>query len=152
MYGERIKLQIWDTADERSRCYHSPTYFRAAHGILVVYAVTNQDSFDNIKLWEHEIERYGREDGNVLYVGTKTDLTAERVVTYEVASAALNRVEENKKPFGKRDYIEVSSKTGANVDLVFYRIAQTAWLREKALGEPPKGPATAPPANNCSVM
>ena len=56
--GKVIKLQLWDTAgQERFRTVTS-TFYRGAHGIIVVYDVTNQESFDNVKIWLNEIERY----------------------------------------------------------------------------------------------
>lgn len=55
--GERVKLQIWDTAgQERFRTITS-TYYRGTHGVIVVYDVTNGESFANVKRWLHEIEQ-----------------------------------------------------------------------------------------------
>jgi len=56
--GKRIKLQIWDTAgQERFRTIAS-SYYRNAHGFLVVYDVTNTESFQNVGMWLEEISRY----------------------------------------------------------------------------------------------
>lgn len=49
--GKTVKLQIWDTAgQERFRTITS-SYYRGAHGIIVVYDVTDQDTFSNVKTW-----------------------------------------------------------------------------------------------------
>ena len=78
-------MQIWDTAgQERFRTITS-SYYRGAHGIIVVYDVTDQDTFANVKTWLGEIERYAVEGVNRLLVGNKSDLTSKKVVDYNVA-------------------------------------------------------------------
>ena len=56
--GERIKLMIWDTAgQERFRTITS-SYYKGAHGIMIVYDVTNRESFRNIRSWMSEVDNY----------------------------------------------------------------------------------------------
>ena len=72
--GKTIKLQIWDTAGQERFRTISSTYYRGAHGIIVVYDVTNRASFDNVVRWLTEIDKYARENVNKLLVGNKADI------------------------------------------------------------------------------
>src|SRR3954454_17677803 len=75
----------WDTAgQERFRTITS-SYYRGAHGICVVYDVTDMDSFNNVKQWLQEIDRYATEGVNKLLVGNKSDMSDKKVVDYQVA-------------------------------------------------------------------
>lgn len=66
-----ICLLQWDTAgQERFRTITS-SYYRGAHGIIVVFDVTDQESFNNVKQWLNEIDRYANENVNKLLVGNK---------------------------------------------------------------------------------
>ncbi|KAF0694871.1 Aste57867_14271 [Aphanomyces stellatus] len=113
--GKTIKLQIWDTAgQERFRTITS-SYYRGAHGIIVVYDVTDQESFNNVKQWLHEIDRYACENVNKLLVGNKSDLTAKRVVSTDAA-----------KEFAESlgiEFLETSAKNAANVEKAFMMMA-----------------------------
>jgi small GTP-binding protein len=78
----------WDTAgQERFRTITS-SYYRGAHGICVVYDVTDMDSFNNVKQWLQEIDRYATEGVNKLLVGNKSDMTDKRAVEYTVAKVS----------------------------------------------------------------
>ena len=80
--GKVVTLQIWDTAgQERFRTITS-SYYRGAHGIIIVYDVTDQESFNNVKQWLHEIDRYACENVNKLLVGNKSDLSSKKVRRY----------------------------------------------------------------------
>jgi len=113
--GKTIKLQIWDTAgQERFRTITS-SYYRGAHGIIVVYDVTDQESFNNIKQWLQEIERYASETVNKLLVGNKCDLTAKKVVDYSTAKEYADQLD---IPF-----LETSAKNATNVEQAFMTMA-----------------------------
>lgn len=55
----------------------------------VVYDVTDQESFNNVKQWLNEIDRYANENVNKLLVGNKSDLTSKKVVDYQTAKVGL---------------------------------------------------------------
>ena len=64
----------WDTAGQERFRTISSTYYRGAHGIIVVYDITNMESFNNVKRWLTEIDKYARENVNKLLVANKSDL------------------------------------------------------------------------------
>jgi len=110
-----IKLQIWDTAgQERFRTITS-SYYRGAHGIIVVYDCTDQESFNNVKQWLEEIERYACENVNKLLVGNKCDLTTKKVVDH---TTAMEYAKQLGIPF-----LETSAKNATNVEQAFMTMA-----------------------------
>ncbi|CAN1345491.1 GTP-binding protein YPTM1 [Linum perenne] len=75
----------WDTAgQERFRTITS-SYYRGAHGIIIVYDVTDMDSFNNVKQWLNEIDRYANDTVCKLLVGNKCDLVENKVVDTQTA-------------------------------------------------------------------
>lgn len=88
----------WDTAgQERFRTITS-SYYRGAHGICVVYDVTDMDSFNNVKQWLQEIDRYATEGVNKLLVGNKSDMADKKVVEYTVAKVRPHRLLDSTLP------------------------------------------------------
>ena len=72
--NKTVKLQIWDTAgQERFRTITS-AYYRGADGIIMVYDVTNADSFGHVNDWLNEVNRYASESTCKLLVGNKNDM------------------------------------------------------------------------------
>jgi len=124
--GKTIKLQIWDTAgQERFRTITS-SYYRGAHGIIVVYDVTDQESFNNVKQWLNEIERYANTTVNKLLVGNKCDLNTKRQVDYETAKDFADKLD---IPF-----LETSAKAATNVEKAFLTMAAEI---KKTVGKQP---------------
>jgi Ras-related protein Rab-1A len=115
LQGKTIKLQIWDTAgQERFRTIVS-SYYRGAHGIIIVYDVTDRDSFDNVKHWLSEVDRYGVENVEKLLIGNKSDLTSKRRVDPAEAKELAERL--------GIQMIETSAKQSTNVDKAFLMMA-----------------------------
>ncbi|XP_050883960.1 ras-related protein RABE1c isoform X2 [Lathyrus oleraceus] len=74
MHGKRIKLQIWDTAGQERFRTITRAYYRGAMGILLVYDVTNESSFNNIRSWMLSIEQHASDNVNKILVGNKADM------------------------------------------------------------------------------
>ena len=121
-----IKLQIWDTAgQERFRTITS-SYYRGAQGIIVVYDVADKESYQNVKQWLHEIDRYASENVKKLLVGNKCDLVDKRQVTYEEAVEEAAHM--------GTTFLETSAKNKLNVEEAFIAMAKEI---KKSLGEAP---------------
>lgn len=80
-----LLFQQWDTAgQERFRTITS-SYYRGAHGIIIVYDCTDLESFNDLKQWLEEIDRYASENVNKLLVGNKCDQVTKKVIDYQTA-------------------------------------------------------------------
>ncbi|KAL8115563.1 hypothetical protein AgCh_022169 [Apium graveolens] len=104
---------------------------------IVVYDVTDQESFNNVKQWLSEINRYASENVNKLLVGNKSDLTANKVVSYEGAKAFAD---ETGIPF-----MEASAKDATNVEQAF--MAMTSSIKERMASQPGMNYAKPPTVN-----
>jgi len=114
--GITVKLQIWDTTgQERFRTITS-SYYRGAHGILVVYDTTDVTSFSNLKQWLGEISRYACESVDKCILGNKCDLKEQRTVEYSTGKEFADSYD---IPF-----LETSAKTGVNVENAFITCAR----------------------------
>ncbi|KAM7254417.1 hypothetical protein ACFE04_003797 [Oxalis oulophora] len=113
--GKTIKLQIWDTAgQERFRTITS-SYYRGAHGIIIVYDVTDKESFNHVKDWLVEIDKFSSDNVAKLLVGNKSDLTAKKEVSYETARAFADEI--------GISFLETSAKDASNVEQAFMTMA-----------------------------
>ncbi|KAL6939860.1 GTP-binding protein of the rab [Hanseniaspora osmophila] len=111
-----VKLQIWDTAgQERFRTITS-SYYRGAHGIIIVYDVTSLESFQNVKTWLQEIDRYGNTGVLKLLVGNKNDLVSQKQVDHETALNFANSL--------NLTLIETSALNSENVEEAFVTMAK----------------------------
>jgi len=111
-----VKFEIWDTAGQER--YHSlaPMYYRGAQAAIVVYDITNYDSFDRAKKWVKELQRQGNPNIVIALAGNKVDLASKRKIEVEEAQAYAD---ENGILF-----METSAKTAANVNELFVAIAK----------------------------
>jgi len=126
--GEKVKLQIWDTAgQERFRTITS-TYYRGTHGVIVVYDVTNNETFGNVKRWLHEIDQ-NCDLVNRILVGNKNDDASRKVVSTEDAQRFADQMD--------IQLFETSAKDNINVEEMFTAITRMV-LRSKRDLNPPK--------------
>ena len=108
---EVATVQIWDTAGQDRFRAITKNYYKGAHGILLIYDVTNQKSFDNVKNWVGQIRENASEKAIIYIVGNKVDDTAHRVVSKEQG-------EETAKEFNLK-FFEASAKEDINIAPTF---------------------------------
>eukprot|EP00756_Hemistasia_phaeocysticola_P021270 Hpha_TRINITY_DN15765_c1_g1::TRINITY_DN15765_c1_g1_i1::g.39500::m.39500/K07874/RAB1A; Ras-related protein Rab-1A len=126
--GKTIKLQIWDTAgQERFRTITS-SYYRGAHGIIIVYDVTDMETFNNVKTWLSEIEKYATDSVNKLLVGNKCDLVVKKAVDYNTAKDFADTL--------GIPFLETSAKNATNVEQAFMTMSSEIKRRIQSNPDP----------------
>jgi len=114
--GKRIKLQIWDTAGQERFRTITTAYYRGAMGILLVYDVTDEKSFGNIRNWIRNIEQHATESVNKMLIGNKSDMVDKKVIDTARGKGLADE-------YGIR-FLETSAKTGAGVEDAFITLAK----------------------------
>lgn len=115
--GKSVKLQVWDTAGQERFRSVTRSYYRGAAGALLVYDISNRESFNALTNWLTDARTLASPDIVIVLVGNKKDLEADREVTFLEASRFA---QENELMF-----LETSARTGENVEEVFLKCART---------------------------
>jgi len=111
-----VKFEIWDTAGQERYRSLAPMYYRGASAAIVVYDITNKDSFVGAKIWVNELQRRSDETVVIVLAGNKMDLEHKRKVEFEEAS---DYAQENNIM-----HMETSARSATNVEAVFEMIAR----------------------------
>jgi len=111
-----VKFEIWDTAGQERYRSLAPMYYRGAAAAIVVYDITDPDSFAGAKSWVKELQRRGDPNVIIALAGNKADLEARRKITQEDAEtyAEQNGIL----------HLNTSAKDGTNVKSLFVEIAK----------------------------
>ena len=115
--GKNVKLQIWDTAGQDRFRAITKNYYKGANGIILIYDVTNLQSYENVKNWIAQIKESANQNVIIYLVGNKIDIKEEdRCVKTEDGKKLA---EEFKLPF-----FESSAKIGININEIFEQIVE----------------------------
>ncbi|XP_073439833.1 ras-related protein Rab-10-like [Dendrobates tinctorius] len=120
-----LKLQIWDTAGQERFHTLSISYFRGAHGFLLVYDITNSVSFENTSSWMKDIKMKAGEDVEVVLLGNKCDREDEREVSKE-------RGEKLAWEYGIPFY-ETSAKENINIENAFHMLSEAIYSKRSSV-------------------
>lgn len=114
MEGRLLKLQVWDTAGQEKFRTITSSYYRGAHGVALVFDLTDRSSFNDIRQWNQELKRYCCEGVDRILIGAKSDLSETRVIDAQEGWDLAREL--------GVAYFELSSKTGTGVDEAFLQL------------------------------
>ena len=111
-----FKLTILDTAGQEKFRSITRGYFTNVPCAVIVYDITDEDSFQAVKKWIYDCQSYGPKSIHLVLVANKIDLKDERKVSEEKGKQLADDF--------KMDYIETSAKTGENIENIFKGICE----------------------------
>ncbi|KAM3827707.1 ras-related protein Rab-6B-like isoform 1-T1 [Vipera latastei] len=163
---QQVRLQLWDTAGQERFRSLIPSYIRDSTIAVVVYDITNLNSFQQTSKWIDDVRTERGSDVIIMLVGNKTDLADKRRGLAENIKTQLTPVQQITTEEGEQRakelsvmFIETSAKTGYNVKQLFRRVAAALPGMDNApekskddmidikLEKPPEQPVT---ENGCS--
>ena len=112
-----IKLQIWDTCGQEIYRSLISNYYRKSSLAIIVYAINNEESFQDIDLWIKELKTMSSPDIKMVLIGNKIDLKEERKIKYDQGKELADY-------YGFDFFLETSAKLGDNVKLMFIKAAR----------------------------
>lgn len=104
---KQYKIKIWDTAGQEQYRSLTRNFFHSAEGILLIYDITNLDSFEKVKTWINCIQDNASENIKVVLIGSKCDLEKSRAVSTEDGKQLASHL--------KLQFYETSSLTNHNI-------------------------------------
>ena len=123
---KKVRLQVWDTAGQERFRNVTKSYFQSSKGLLVVYDITDKESFEKINFWVDNIKNNAPENAKLILVGNKCDLANERKVSYEEG--------ENYAKNLNIKFFEASARDGTNVNELFFYLANEIYQDNKLKG------------------
>lgn len=111
---QQLSLEIWDTAGQERYHALSPLFYRDAEAGIVVFDLTDADSFARAQKWINELKQARGDQIHIVIAGNKSDLVEKRVVSESEAQQLAQSI--------KAPYFETSAKTKDNIDALFNSI------------------------------
>lgn len=119
--GKKVKLQIWDFGGEERFRFLLHQYCKGANAAFFLYDITNRLTLDHLPDWTQIIREHAG-DIPIMLVGSKSDLEQFRTISREEGIIAV-------KKYNLSSFLELSSKTGQNVERAFDVITETLFER-----------------------
>jgi Ras-related protein Rab-2A len=111
------RIQIWDTAGQENFRSITRAYYKNSVCAIVVYDITNRESFNNISSWIEDCRNQSPKTVFLVLVGNKNDLDDKRQVNYDEGMELANK--------NKMLFYETSAKVGTNVEEMFLKSAKS---------------------------
>ena len=117
--NDTVNIQIWDTAGQERYRSMTKAYYKGALGALIVYDITNRNSFENVENWMTDLKSSADQKVSILLIGNKNDLEEEREV----------KIEEGEKRAQEYDiaFLETSAKNGNNIEMAFKTLIEEVY-------------------------
>nr|CAG4711351.1 unnamed protein product [Naegleria fowleri] len=116
----KAKIQIWDTGSITAG------YYKGAQGVLIVYDVTNRESFEHVKSWYDEVKQNTQEGVCIIMCGNKADIEKDRVVSTAEGEKLASQL--------GIAFFETSAKTSDNIHIAFRKLIESC-IKKQALGK-----------------
>lgn len=127
---DEIEVEIWDTAGQERFKSIVPMYYKGSKGIIIVYDITNNESFDGARKWVEDLKSHNN-TAILALIGNKVDLQESRKVSYETAK--LYSVQNNLL------YFEASAKLNHNINEAFMTLIEKIPLSNDTLKDEKAG-------------
>uniref|UniRef100_G3NHD2 small monomeric GTPase n=1 Tax=Gasterosteus aculeatus TaxID=69293 RepID=G3NHD2_GASAC len=114
LFYQPVKLMFKDTAGQERYRTITTAYYRGAMGFILMYDITNEESFNAVQDWATQIKTYSWDNAQVIMVGNKCDMDEERIVPPEKGKHLADQL--------GFEYFEASAKENINVRQVFERL------------------------------
>ncbi|KAK4808092.1 hypothetical protein QYF61_025089 [Mycteria americana] len=151
---KRIKLQIWDTAGQERYRTITTAYYRGAMGFILMYDITNEESFNAVQDWSTQIKTYSWDNAQVLLVGNKCDMEDERVVSSEKGRQLAEHLGFEFFEASAKDNINVKQTFERLVDIICEKMSESLDTADPAVTGAKQGPQLtdqqAPPHQDCA--
>eukprot|EP01060_Flectonema_neradi_P038658 TRINITY_DN818_c1_g5_i1.p1 TRINITY_DN818_c1_g5~~TRINITY_DN818_c1_g5_i1.p1 ORF type:complete len:233 (+),score=61.23 TRINITY_DN818_c1_g5_i1:71-700(+) len=126
-----VTLQIWDTAGQERFQSLGTAFYRGADACLLVFDLTNQDSFTHLTSWHDEFIVQAGGGREFVLVGNKNDLEDRRQVSTKTAIAWATRQGKEDEEGAAIPFFETSAKDNFNVDQAFLAVAKNALKKQR---------------------
>ena len=126
-----VKLELWDTGGVEKYIALNPLYYRWRNGVMLVYDVTNRQSFDNLRdKWYKDMCLYTDKHTQCILIGNKCDLESERVVDYSTGKELANSLNIPFIETSARDSIKVEQAFVLMTAVIMRKITETEYHEE----------------------